>query len=457
MGEDWWAARHNAIVQGLEKSRDAQLLFVGDSITSNYDKSNPPDENFQPVWQQYYAPRRALNLGFSGDTTANVLWRLEHGEIDGLHPKAVVLLIGTNNTGWRNQSAEETQVGIDAVVASLENRLPGTRILLLGILPSAISAEKSTRDATINNYLSECYGENPRVTYLDIGSIFYKGDGQLNTSIFYDPRLPQHGKPLHPDTAGQRLMAEAIEPTLAQLMDEAPRVSLTEMTGNNTALIPVPRLERDSYDWFARHHAELATGPKLKPQFLMVGDSITHFWSGPPNSRNANGPLAWTSAFQDKPVLNLGFGWDRTQNVLWRFRQGELDGLQPQWVVLLIGTNNLTGSANARANTPAETAAAVIAVYDELHRRLPQSRIVVMAILPRGSSPDGLLRNPIAATNQLLAKRFGSDRNTVYLDIGPQFLSTDGHLPVELMPDGTHPSEAGYQIWANALNKAFWQ
>ena len=191
------------------------MLLIGDSITNNYDKAELPDENFQPIWKQFYEPRKALNLGFSGDTTAHVLWRLDHGEVDGLHPKVAVLLIGTNNTSQHNNhTAEQTEAGIDAVISELENRLPETKILLLGILPSDISDEKTARDQAVNAYLATCYSENPLVTFLNINSVFYK-NGVLNTALFYDPRLPQHGKSLHPDTVGQRMMAEAIEPTLA--------------------------------------------------------------------------------------------------------------------------------------------------------------------------------------------------------------------------------------------------
>src|SRR5262249_62377864 len=142
--QPWWAARHKAVVEAAQSHPDTQLLLIGDSITNNYDKANLPDENFQPTWKQFYEPRKALNLGFSGDTAAHVLWRLDHGEVDGLHPKVAVLLIGTNDTS--QFTAEQTEAGIDAVISELENRLPETKILLLGILPSDISEEKTKRD-----------------------------------------------------------------------------------------------------------------------------------------------------------------------------------------------------------------------------------------------------------------------------------------------------------------------
>ncbi|HEX8445560.1 MAG TPA: GDSL-type esterase/lipase family protein [Sphingomonas sp.] len=217
LNQAWWAARHRALLATLAADPDPKVLLIGDSITNNYDKSDPPDEDFKPIWQAFYAPRGALNLGYSGDTTAHVLWRLRHGEIDGIHPKAAVLLIGTNDT-QAGRSAIDTQRGIDAVVAELRNRLPDTKILLLGILPSGISEAKTATDRAVNRYLARHYVGHPRVTYRDIGGIFMKADGTLDPAVFYDPRLPHPGKPLHPDTVGQRRMAEAIEPLLVRLI-----------------------------------------------------------------------------------------------------------------------------------------------------------------------------------------------------------------------------------------------
>lgn len=453
LAEGWWAERHKAVLEQAAQQRDTQLLLIGDSITNNYDKADPPDENFQPVWQRFYAPRRALNLGFSGDTTAHVLWRLQHGEVDGLAPRAVVVLIGTNNTGWANHSAEQTKSGIDAVVAELEQRLPTARILLLGLLPSELSPEKSARDRAVNAALAASYAVNPRVAYLDVGSIFFK-NGALDATLFYDPRLARPGRPLHPDTVGQRMMAESIEPTLARMLGEPPRVPLASMTRFNSALIPVPALEQDSYDWYARHHAVAFAKQTLQPRVVLIGDSITHFWGGVPLANHVSGPTAWERAFGRLPTLNLGFGWDRTQNVLWRLRQGELDGLSPQWIVLNIGTNNFVGTDNARANTPEETAEAIGEICRELRQRSPRSRILLMKIFPRGASPGDPIRRPIDATNRLLETRFAADPNVRVVDAARRFLAPDGSIPAELMPDQVHPSERGYQLWVDALIEA---
>ncbi len=230
MDEPWWADRHRSIVAGLARNRDARVILIGDSITNNYDKAAPPDENFRPIWQDFYAPRGAINLGFSGDTAGNVLWRLQHGEVAGLRPKVAILLIGTNDTGWKRHSVADTRRAIDAVIADLGRRLPRTRILLLGLLPSDISAGKSAMDAAVNRHLAATYTGNPRVTYLDIDPIFRLPDGRLDTRLFYDPRLPGSPGALHPDTIGQRRMAEAIEPTLAKMLKEPMRVAPDRMT-----------------------------------------------------------------------------------------------------------------------------------------------------------------------------------------------------------------------------------
>jgi lysophospholipase L1-like esterase len=218
---DWWAARHKAIMSELPQHSDAQLLLIGDSITNNYDKAEPPNQNFQPIWQQYYAPRKALNLGFSGDTTANVLWRLDHGEVEGLHPRLAVVLIGTNNTGYFGQTAEQTEEGIDAVVKDIEHRLPDTKILLMGLLPTRLPSKEQNFD--VNAYLGAHYagGEDPRVSYIDISVVFYT-HGELDLSLFYDPTLTPPKPALHPNTVGQRLMASAIEPAVARLMGDTP-------------------------------------------------------------------------------------------------------------------------------------------------------------------------------------------------------------------------------------------
>jgi lysophospholipase L1-like esterase len=227
-------------------------------------------------------------------------------------------------------------------------------------------------------------------------------------------------------------------------------VDAGEGSVKNTALIPTGKLEQDSYDWVARHEAVLQAQEQLKPEIVMIGDSITHFWAGPPESQRQSGVESWRDLFGKRAVLNMGFGWDRTQNVLWRLEHGEFAGLEPKCVVLNIGTNNFTETAHARANTPAEVAEAIGVICARLHEISPQSRIVLMGVLPRGEKPDDPYRAKITELNKLLPQ-VAKLHKAIFLDIGSQFLNPDGTIPSSLMFDFCHPSEQGYAIWAKAL------
>ncbi len=217
--ESWWIERHNEKLAQI-KNGGVDLVFIGDSITQNWERNGPlPWGNFKPTWNKYYGSRNALNLGFGGDTTANVLWRLNHGEVDGITPKATILLIGANNSELMGWTASETEEGIDAVIEDLHHRLARTKILLLGILPSDRSTKITQTNLAVNKYLAREYRHNKFVTYLDISRAFIS-KGQLNRELYYEALKKPPTRPLHPNSAGQEKMAEAIEPTLAKLLGE---------------------------------------------------------------------------------------------------------------------------------------------------------------------------------------------------------------------------------------------
>jgi acetyl esterase/lipase/lysophospholipase L1-like esterase len=219
---------------------------------------------------------------------------------------------------------------------------------------------------------------------------------------------------------------------------------------SNTALVPVPKLEEDSYDWYARHAEVLRIKDRLNPEIVLIGDSITHFWGGEPKAAQANGPASWRATFGPYRTLNLGFGWDRIQNVLWRLDHGELDGLHPRVIVLHIGTNNTTDTEHARKNTPAEIAEGVRAIFRRLRAKTPEARIVLMAVFPREQKPDHPRRQHIAEINRLLSE-LGQLPGVTWLDIGPKMLQPDGAISPEIMRDFCHPTEKGYRIWGDAL------
>jgi lysophospholipase L1-like esterase len=215
----WWRARHEAKLQELHQNR-VDLVFLGDSITQDWEHHGPPDwVDFAPIWQHFYGDRNAINLGFTGDATSHLLWRIENGEVAGITPKVAVILIGANNLGRLHWSANDTVAGIDAIITQLHRRLPRTRLLLLGILPSDRSGWVTEMTFTINRMLAARYGHAGDVTYLDVGRVFMR-DGRLNRDLYADPMQTPPRPALHPNAQGQALMAEAMEPTLAALFGD---------------------------------------------------------------------------------------------------------------------------------------------------------------------------------------------------------------------------------------------
>ena len=224
------------------------------------------------------------------------------------------------------------------------------------------------------------------------------------------------------------------------------RIQPSSEAPTNTAVIGVPKLEEDSYDWYARHAEILRVQRTIDPELVLIGDSITHFWGGEPKASLANGPASFASLFGEHRVLNLGFGWDRTQNVLWRLDHGELEGLQPKAVVILIGTNNTSDTANARANTASEIAAGIAAICARVRTKVgAECRMVLLQILPREASLHDPRRELIAATNSLLVGVAAACGATL-VDAAPHLLLPDGSLPQSLAPDFCHPNEDGCAI-----------
>ena len=227
----WWRARHQEKLAELQRGR-VDLVWLGDSITQDWEMQGPPEwRDFAPVWQRFYGDRHAVNLGFKGDNTAHLLWRMQNGELDGIQPKAAVVLIGANNMGRVHWSAPQTVAGIEAVLGDLRTRLPSTRVLLLGVLPSVRSKWVTRTTEAVNRELAARYaaggpGSSPvtfPVTFMDLSRLFLR-DGQVDRSQFYDDLLEPPDPPLHPTAQAQQRMAEAIEPTLAAMLGDRSKV-----------------------------------------------------------------------------------------------------------------------------------------------------------------------------------------------------------------------------------------
>jgi beta-glucosidase len=178
---------------------------------------------------------------------------------------------------------------------------------------------------------------------------------------------------------------------------------------------------------------------------LFVGDSITHGWE-------STGKSVTDEYFNDFSIYNIGFGGDRTENVLWRFNHGEIDGINPKLAILMIGTNN-TGH---RQDSPECTSRGIEMILDQLNKNLPDTEVLLLAIFPRGESPEDDLRQINTAINQRIEHL--ADGETVhYLNLNSVFLDDNGQLSEDIMPDLLHPNEQGYKLWAEAMLPAIKQ
>ena len=204
--ESWWTARHEDTLARIREG-NIGLVLIGDSITQGWAHEG------RHIWDAYYGRRHAVNLGFSGDGTEHVLWRLDHGEIEGIAPKLVVLMIGTNNTGARQDPPEETAAGIHAILSTLRTRLPDTKILLLGVFPRSASADEPLRriNAAINDRL-RAYADNQHVFFLDLSPHFLDDQGRLSQDL-----MPDY---VHPSERGYQVWADGMEDVIRKLLVE---------------------------------------------------------------------------------------------------------------------------------------------------------------------------------------------------------------------------------------------
>ena len=200
--------------------------------------------------------------------------------------------------------------------------------------------------------------------------------------------------------------------------------------------------------WWANRflsRSRLVEGFKGKTvDVVLFGDSIMHFWEW-------KHPKSWAKFTKGRTVLNLGYGGDKTQNLLWRMEHGELDGYTAKCIVLMIGTNN--NSAND--SDPAAVAEGVKKVIAGIRSRQPKAKLILHPIFPRGCSADSTkhaaARRRNDKTNDLLRKFAEEDGDIVYVDFNDNLLDESGWVPKSLMADEIHPTDAGYDVWMDAL------
>jgi lysophospholipase L1-like esterase len=195
---------------------------------------------------------------------------------------------------------------------------------------------------------------------------------------------------------------------------------------------------------FISRNAEIQKVKGKSVDVVFIGDSIMHFWPW-------KHPKSWSKFTKNRSVLNLGYGGDRTQHVLWRIAHGELDGYEAKCIVLMIGTNNNT----FKTTKPENVANAIMKIVAKIREKQPKAKLILHPIFPRGRSPRSTMhaaaRKRNKKTNEMLKQFAEKDGKIIWIDFNDKLLDKNGWVPRSIMRDEIHPTEAGYDIWMKAL------
>jgi lysophospholipase L1-like esterase len=214
--DDKWKARHDKFVE-MAKKGGVDVLFLGDSITDAWGgEGHGANAAGAEIFAKEFVPMKAANFGIGGDRTQHVLWRLQNGEFDGIQPKVVMLMIGTNNSNAKDNTAEEIADGIKAIVREIHKRSPRTKVLLLAVFPRATGKDPALQKAqmdkirAVNSTISKLDDGGKTVKYLDIGGKFLAADGSIPRDVMPDQ--------LHLSPKGYAIWADAVKGPIKDLL-----------------------------------------------------------------------------------------------------------------------------------------------------------------------------------------------------------------------------------------------
>ena len=434
----WQLARHREKMAAVAKG-GAPVVFIGDSITHFW------EGNGKAQWQKYFATGkyRALDLGTSADRTEHVLWRLTEGkELDGYEAKCILLMIGTNNAGhfpFEQEPPIDTICGIREILKVIAAKQPSARTILTAIFPRGANANDACRrrNDVVNRELAG-FADGKKVIWCDFSDKFLDAQGRLSKELFPDL--------LHPNARGYEIWASAVIPLIDKVLAAGPDDVIPSVWPSAPGTYSFEQNEAalaasafGVIGWWDKGRLlekrnEIVDGPK-EYDVVMVGDSITHRWE----REGGEGRALFAEIRKTYKILNLGIGGDRTQHVLWRLQNGDLEGYRTKMFTVMIGTNN--GGHN-----PAGIAEGVKRIVGLIRAKHPEAKVVLMPIFPRGAKPDDRNRVANGKVNEII-RGLADGKDVRWLDFNDKFLEPDGTLTKKVMNDLLHPNENGYRIW----------
>ena len=260
-----------------------------------------------------------------------------------------------------------------------------------------------------------------------VSNLFYLTHKEINLS--QDAMV----EGIHPNDLGMQQYAEAYIKKIKAIFSESPTTL--------NSFKPCTQ-QRDPYDWKNRHEQVLLLNQQQAPQIVLIGNSITHYWAGSPKAHIIRGEESWNQLFKNKVVRNMGFGYDRIENALWRIYHGELDGYDAQQIILLMGTNNLSTHTND------EIIDGILQLVEAVRIKQPHAAIYVAGIMPRRNYEPR-----IAELNQELLERLKEHPEVTFIEMSKKLVDNHGKLKEKYFSDGLHPNAEGYEQVAKMLKK----
>lgn len=395
----------------IPKRKEAPVVVYGTSIAQGGCASRPA-MGWTNILERSL-DRPVMNLGFSGNG------RLEKEVLDFIcEIDAGVYILDCFPNLASVQKEEVVRLTVEAV-KQLRKSHPSVPILLcahVGYTDAGINSERNALQTRVNEAGKEALSQLEKE---GITGLYYLGFDELDMPA--DARVDY----VHLTDFGMMVQAAAYEKKLREILHEP--------TGETVTTRPVSqRREPQMYEWKKRHNEILSMNESNPPKRVIIGNSIVNYWGGTPVARVQNGPKSWMKYMEPAGFRNLGYGYDRIENVLWRVYHGELDGYEAEEVVIKIGTNNI-----GRDNDE-EIVNGLVLLLKAVQQRQPKAKIKVLGILPRRDKEER-----VAGLNKTIAEAI-APLGLSLTDVGAPLLGKDGKIDESCFTDGLHPNEKGY-------------